>query len=94
MLDPDEGPFDGYNFAIEPTLRELGLPTQLVDGKVTLLGKYRVCQKGQALSANAAKILRQLKLKLGQFKVEILASWNSESKDVSLHASPTVLNSC
>lgn len=42
---------------IEPYLRQLGMPTTLQKGIVTLLKDYQVCRKGQPLTSEQARIL-------------------------------------
>lgn len=42
---------------MEPTLRKLGLPVRLIDGKIMLPGDCQVCKAGDALSPEQCKIL-------------------------------------
>ena len=51
------GPLEDFAHSIEPHLRQLGLPTTLQKGAVTLLQEYKVCSKGQILSPEQCKIL-------------------------------------
>jgi mRNA turnover protein 4 len=64
--------------SIEAHLRQLGLPTQLVQGKVQLLGDHTVCTKGKELSSDAAQILKLLGIKQAQFTVTVAAHWAKE----------------
>lgn len=66
-----EGPLDGFSHAIEPHLRKLGMPTKLDKGIVTLFSDYTVCEKGQMLSAEQAKILKLVGRQLATFKVNV-----------------------
>lgn len=68
--------------SIEAHLRQLGLPTQLKEGKVTLLGDHTVCEKGRELSSDAAQILKLLDFKQARFKVVAKAVWSRESEKV------------
>lgn len=52
-----EGPLPDFSHAIEPHLRQLGMPTALQKGVVTLLQDYEVCRSGQALTPEQARIL-------------------------------------
>lgn len=52
-----EGPMPDFSHSIEPHLRQLGMPTALQKGVVTLLKEYVVCKKGQALTPEQARIL-------------------------------------
>lgn len=51
------GSLSKFPHNIEPYLRELGMPTSLQKGVVTLLKDYQVCQKGQSLTSEQARIL-------------------------------------
>jgi mRNA turnover protein 4 len=42
---------------MEPHLRKLGLPTELIQGIVHLRSDYTVCKEGEALSPEQAQIL-------------------------------------
>lgn len=52
-----EGPMPEFSHSIEPHLRQLGMPTALQKGVVTLIKEYTVCKKGQALTPEQARIL-------------------------------------
>lgn len=66
-----EGPLEGFSHAIEPHLRKLGMPTKLERGIVTLFSEYTVCEKGQMLTPEQAKILKLIGKALATFKVNI-----------------------
>ena len=66
-----EGPLPDFSHAIEPHLRKLGMPTKLDRGVVTLYSDYTVCEKGQTLTPEQAKILKLLQRPLATFKVNI-----------------------
>lgn len=61
--------------SIEAHLRQLGLPTQLLDGKIHLLGDHCVCKEGDELTADAAQILKIMEIKQAEFKMEVMAHW-------------------
>jgi len=42
---------------MEPTLRKLGLPVRLLDGKIVLPAECVVCKAGDALTPEQCKIL-------------------------------------
>lgn len=52
-----EGPIPDFSHSIEPHLRQLGMPTALQKGVVTLIKEYTVCKIGQALTPEQARIL-------------------------------------
>mmetsp|Transcript_22215 Transcript_22215/g.46142 ORF Transcript_22215/g.46142 Transcript_22215/m.46142 type:complete len:219 (-) Transcript_22215:19-675(-) len=57
--------------------RKLGLPVQVNNGKVTIVGKdeHQLCKKGQELTAEQCKALTHFGHKLATFKVEIKCRW-------------------
>ena len=64
-----EGPMADFPHSIEPHLRQLGMPTALQKGVVTLLKEYTVCKKGQTLTPEQARILKLLDKQLATFKM-------------------------
>merc|ERR1711879_812888 len=61
--------------SIEEHLRKLGLPTQLREGKIHLLGDHTVCTEGQALTSDAAQVLKLLEHKQSKFAITVDAHW-------------------
>ena len=55
-----EGVLNMFSHSMEPQLRQLGMPVQLVKGQVTLLVDYTVCEEGDVLSSEQARILKLL----------------------------------
>ncbi|KAL3084141.1 hypothetical protein niasHS_008610 [Heterodera schachtii] len=45
--------------AMEPQLRNLGMPTRLENGAIELLEEFTVCKTGDQLSSDQARILKQ-----------------------------------
>lgn len=66
-----EGPLPDFSHAIEPHLRKLGMPTKLDRGIVTLYSEFTVCEKGQSLTPEQAKILKLIGRALATFRVNI-----------------------
>lgn len=64
--------------SIEAHLRQLGLPTQLREGKIHLLGDHTVCKEGQELSSDAAQVLKLLEIKQATFMVTVEAHWTKD----------------
>lgn len=77
----DEGPLEQFTHSMEPQLRQLGLPTALKKGVVTLLKDYEVCKEGDVLTPEQARILKLLGIEMAEFKVQIKCMWNSETGD-------------
>ncbi|XP_075997593.1 mRNA turnover protein 4 homolog [Genypterus blacodes] len=75
----DEGPLEQFPHSMEPQLRQLGLPTALKKGVVTLLQDYKVCKGGDTLTPEQARILKLFAMEMAEFKVQIKCLWNSET---------------
>uniref|UniRef100_A0A3B4AH13 Ribosome assembly factor mrt4 n=1 Tax=Periophthalmus magnuspinnatus TaxID=409849 RepID=A0A3B4AH13_9GOBI len=75
----DEGPLEQFNHSMEPQLRQLGLPTALKKGVVTLLKDHEVCKEGDVLTPEQARILKLFGIEMAEFKVQIKCMWNSET---------------
>lgn len=61
--------------SIEAHLRSIGLPTQLQNGKVVLLGRHTVCKEGKAITSDQAQVLKLIDKKLASFQMTVLAKW-------------------
>ncbi|PVU99331.1 hypothetical protein BB559_000804 [Furculomyces boomerangus] len=62
---------------MESQLRDLGLPTELVKGKVHLTNDFQLCTKGQTLTPQQAQLLKLFDVKLAPFKVDLVCYWNN-----------------
>ncbi|MCJ8744665.1 hypothetical protein PDJAM_G00121220 [Pangasius djambal] len=80
----DEGPLEQFSHSMEPQLRQLGLPTALKKGVVTLLKDYDVCKEGDTLTPEQARILKLFGMEMAEFKVTVKCMWNSETGDFEL----------
>ncbi|KAG8234921.1 hypothetical protein J437_LFUL015329 [Ladona fulva] len=74
----EAGPLSQFPHSMEPHLRQLGLPTSLERGVVTLIKEYTVCKKGDMLTPEQARILKLLNIQMAQFKVEMKFVWNND----------------
>ncbi|XP_014208340.1 mRNA turnover protein 4 homolog [Copidosoma floridanum] len=63
------GPLSDFSHSTEPYLRQLGMPTSLQKGVVTLLKDYKICSKGQILTPEQCRILKLLAKPLAKFKL-------------------------
>uniref|UniRef100_A0A8C1UCF2 Ribosome assembly factor mrt4 n=2 Tax=Cyprinus carpio TaxID=7962 RepID=A0A8C1UCF2_CYPCA len=77
----DEGPLEQFPHSMEPQLRQLGLPTALKKGVVTLIKDFEVCKEGDTLTPEQARILKLFGTEMAEFKISIKCMWNSESGD-------------
>lgn len=75
----NEGPLEQFPHSMEPQLRQLGLPTALKKGVVTLLKEHAVCKEGDVLTPEQARILKLFGIEMAEFKVQIKCMWNSET---------------
>lgn len=74
------GPLEQFPFNMEPYLRQLGLPTSLQKGVVTLLKEHTVCKKGNVLTPEEARLLKLLCIHMAEFKVTIEAVWEKDGE--------------
>ena len=78
------GTFDRFSNTIEPYLRTLGLPTRVHEGKIEMLTDFSVCNAGEVVNVEKAKILRLLNVEQGEMKIELKAVWSAgEFKEIS-----------
>ncbi|EDQ92433.1 uncharacterized protein MONBRDRAFT_30832 [Monosiga brevicollis MX1] len=69
------GPLTEFAHTMEPQLRALGLPTSLKRGIVTLDNDYLVCNKGDSLSPEQARILKLFSKPMAEFKIKLTSAW-------------------
>ncbi|KAI8968046.1 ribosomal protein L10-domain-containing protein [Mycotypha africana] len=62
---------------MEPLLRQLGMPTVLKNGIVTLLVPYTVCMEGETLSSNQAHLLKLFYHQLAEFRVDLISCYHN-----------------
>merc|ERR1712154_229399 len=79
-----EGPLTMFGHGMEPQLRQLGMPVQLVKGQVTLLVDYTVCQQGDVLTSEQARILKLLGHQHAEFKLNMVSGWNKAEGEFKL----------
>ncbi|XP_043284138.1 mRNA turnover protein 4 homolog [Venturia canescens] len=73
-----EGPLPDFSHSIEPHLRQLGMPTALQKGVVTLIKDYEVCKKGHQLTPEQARILKLFGRQLAAFKLKPLGFFSKK----------------
>lgn len=69
------GPLDMFEPSQEQNLRLVGLPVGLKRGVVTLLSDFTVCETGDVLSPERAKILEFLGIEMAKFRVKLLCHY-------------------
>lgn len=66
----------------DPQLRKLGLTTIMNRGIPTLTNPHKICTQGKALSAEQAQLLKLIGERMVQFRVGLLARWDSANGEV------------
>ena len=61
-------------------MRQLGLPTKLVKGVVTLTRDYVVCKEGDLLKPEQARVLKLLGHQMAEFKIHVVAVWSNDGQ--------------
>jgi len=74
----DAGPLEQFNFSMEKRLRELGLDILLKNGVMELQQELTVCQEGQAISTESARILEHLGIEMAEMKVTVEGVWTGD----------------
>ena len=72
------------SFAMEPHLRQLGLPTKLVRQKIHLIDEVTLAEEGKVITAENAKILKLLGHRLAEFKLKVVAKWTAATHEVEV----------
>eukprot|EP00173_Palmaria_palmata_P005064 Plantae.Rhodophyta-Palmaria_palmata.ctg8172.p1 GENE.Plantae.Rhodophyta-Palmaria_palmata.ctg8172~~Plantae.Rhodophyta-Palmaria_palmata.ctg8172.p1 ORF type:complete len:228 (-),score=45.73 Plantae.Rhodophyta-Palmaria_palmata.ctg8172:288-971(-) len=73
------GPLDMFVPEFEPRLRLLGLNVTLARSVVTLREDYTVCEAGDILTPERAKLLELLGIKMAMFRLTLLCHYSKES---------------
>jgi len=76
----EKGPLDQFPHSLEGHLRDLGLPTTLQKGVVTLTKDQVVCKEGDVLSSDQVRILKLLEKEMAEFRLKMEAMWSNEGK--------------
>jgi mRNA turnover protein 4 len=74
-----EDKMSGMPVSMMEQLRKLGMPVEIKMGKVVFrdgLASYRICRKGDVLSAEQCKLLKHFDIKLVNFQVKLLCRWS------------------
>lgn len=82
------GPLHQFAHSLEPYLRKLGMPTTLDCGVVTLQRDFNVCEAGQKLTPEQAKLLQLLKIQMAAFKLHLRAAWADGALDTAFAPVP------
>ncbi|PWW74388.1 hypothetical protein C7212DRAFT_212364 [Tuber magnatum] len=69
--------------SLETTVRGLGMPTRLVNGKVWLDQEFVVCQEGKKLDSKQAALLKMFGVATAEFVIRPSAYWTSATTEVT-----------
>lgn len=69
------GPLEQFSFDMDSYLRELGLPVQLDNGVIMNVRDYTICNTGEPLTKNAARLLKHFNVKMAYFTASAIALW-------------------
>lgn len=73
-IDIPEGPSD-FVHSLEPFLRKIGAPTKLVKGVVVFERPYVVCVEGKPLTADQARMLKLIGIRMARCRLLPLCVW-------------------
>jgi len=89
-----EGPLSQFSHSLEPHLRQLGMPTALKKGVITLLSEHKVCDVGDLLTPDQSRILKLLGHRMASFKLTIECMWSSDGTFEDYGRSTAVSGEC
>jgi len=75
----EAGPMQMFSHSMESQLRQLGLPTSLQKGVVTLLNDYKVCEKDAVLTPEQARILKLFNHQMASFHLTLECMWSKDT---------------
>jgi mRNA turnover protein 4 len=64
---------------MEPYLRQLGLPTRLVNSQIELLSDFLLTEEGKPITVEKCKILKLLERKMSRLKFQIKGVYDGKS---------------
>ncbi|BFZ54120.1 mRNA turnover and ribosome assembly protein [Savitreella phatthalungensis] len=73
---------------LEPTLRQLGVPTRLQNGVITLGSQHTVCNEGDILNSNQTRLLKLFGLAVADFEVRLLGYYDAEDAKTTMLEQP------
>ena len=78
-VELEAGPLEQFPHSMEAQLRtQLGMPTSLKKGVVHLEKDFVVCNKGDVVTSEQARILKLLGRQQAKFRVKLIAVWNKD----------------
>jgi mRNA turnover protein 4 len=80
----EKGFLEGQPFSMEPSLRKLGMPVRLNDGRVELLTECVVCKKGDVLTPEQCNLLKIFGVEMATFRMQLICQWSNDGKVTDL----------
>jgi len=74
------GPLPEFTHSMEPQLRQLGLPTSLDRGVITLTREHKVCDAGATLTPEQCRILKLFGHQMAEFRMTVESMWSQDGK--------------
>jgi mRNA turnover protein 4 len=68
-----------FGHSMEPHLRQLGLPTRLVNSQIELLSDYLLAEEGKPLTVEKCKILKLMDRKMSRLKFQIKSYYDGKN---------------
>ncbi|KAI7834175.1 ribosomal protein L10-domain-containing protein [Kickxella alabastrina] len=69
---------------MEPEMRDLGMPTRLREGKITIDSDYVICEEGDRLTSQQSRLLKHFWEKMAVFKIKLMCHWHNSGEFVQL----------
>ncbi|KAI4214159.1 MAG: hypothetical protein LQ351_003244 [Letrouitia transgressa] len=70
--------------SLEPSLRNLGLPTRMEKGRVVLDEAFEICKEGEVLGSRQTSLLKAFGVAMAEFRVMVRAYWAKELEKVTV----------
>jgi len=75
----NEGPLpDTFIHSMEPSLRQLGLPTSLQRGIIQVIKSHTICKEGAILTPEQSRLLKLFGHQMAQFKIVLRYVWSKD----------------
>ncbi|KAJ1905724.1 mRNA turnover and ribosome assembly protein [Coemansia sp. IMI 209127] len=74
---------------MEPQLRQLGMPTLLRQGKITIDYDHVICNEGDVLSPQQSHLLKHFWIKMATFKIALLACYHKDTAEYVSYEEPS-----
>jgi mRNA turnover protein 4 len=81
-VELEEGPLDWFPHTMEQRLSKLGVPVELKNGVIFVRQKYVVCDVGQKLTPEQAKILKHFNYQIAEFHLTPISHWTNGKYEI------------